>query len=93
MGFFNAEGVHQPQGGAGLQVVQRLVVHHRAGAPEIGQVHHDATVALGKGGQCLVKCDPAGSAGAVGMEHYHRVAIAYVVVMHGQIAHGYGSGG
>jgi len=89
MSLFDPQGVHQRHGGPGLKVVQRLVVGDRPGPPEVGQVHHDTPEVLRQGGQYLVKGDPAGGAGAVGMEHDQRVTSAHIMVVDVQTIGGY----
>src|SRR6266567_5632177 len=54
----------------------------RARLAEVRQVHEDATEVLRKPADRLVKRDPRGGAGTVGVEEQHRLPGAQIVVVH-----------
>ena len=59
-----------------------LAVDDRARLRKVRQVHQDAAEVLRKQAHRLVKRDPRGGAGTVGVEEQHRLALAHIVVMH-----------
>ncbi len=78
----DAERVEQCDRGPRLDRVHPLAVDDRAGLRKIRQIHQDAAEMLRQRAHGLVKRDPGGGAGAVGVEEQHRLACAQIVVVH-----------
>ena len=78
----DAERVEQGDRGPRLHGVHPLAVDDRARLRKIRQVHQDAAEVLRQRADRLVKRDPRGGAGTVGVEEQHRLALAHIVVVH-----------